>query len=228
MTETTSEPSPSSLTVLSTVALLSASVIFWPSGALKTMRPVAPSALAPGKRCSRRSKAFCASVPGMGGGGSGGGGAGRADAREGQQGDPYQGDEMPSPEGEPAEFVQERGHEGVSRSGRGLFWAGVISPVGGRADRPDDLSGGVRLGGPWGRSGGGRAEGGEDHCVDVRKKEALRRRLLVEQCAGGERSDHHVHHELGRRAVRTDLGPGRSPGPAHARNSAISGSMRWA
>lgn len=36
-----------------------------PSGALMTMRAVAPLAVMPGKRCSSRSKAFWASVPGM-------------------------------------------------------------------------------------------------------------------------------------------------------------------
>ena len=64
-TEATSEPWPSSRTVLSTAALLSLSVIFSPAGALKTTRAVAPSALIPGKRCSSRSKAFWASVPGI-------------------------------------------------------------------------------------------------------------------------------------------------------------------
>ncbi len=63
-TETTSEPSPSSLTVFSTVALLAPVSSFSPAGALKTTRAVAPSALIPGKRCSSRSKAFWASVPG--------------------------------------------------------------------------------------------------------------------------------------------------------------------
>lgn len=51
--------------ILFTSALFAGSVIFWPSGALKTTRAVAPSALLPGKRCSSRSKAFCASVPGI-------------------------------------------------------------------------------------------------------------------------------------------------------------------
>lgn len=65
VTRTTSEPSDSSFTVSWTVALLPGSVIFSPPGALKTTRAVAPSALVPGKRCSSRSKAFWASVPGM-------------------------------------------------------------------------------------------------------------------------------------------------------------------
>lgn len=65
VTRATSEPSPSSLTASRTAALLPGSVIFSPLGALKTTRAVAPSALTPGKRCSSRSKAFWASVPGM-------------------------------------------------------------------------------------------------------------------------------------------------------------------
>lgn len=60
-----SEPDFSSAVILLTSALLAGSDIFWPSGALKTMRAVAPSALEAGNRCSSRSKAFCASVPGI-------------------------------------------------------------------------------------------------------------------------------------------------------------------
>ena len=45
--------------------------------------------------------------------GARGGRAGGADAGERQQGHPDQGDEVASPEGEPAEFVEESGHEGV-------------------------------------------------------------------------------------------------------------------
>ncbi len=60
-----SEPDSSVPTIFWTSALFSGSVIFWPSGALKTTRAVAPSALAPGKRSSSRSKAFWASVPGI-------------------------------------------------------------------------------------------------------------------------------------------------------------------
>ncbi len=60
-----SEPDSSSPVIFLTSALLAGSVIFSPSGALKTMRAVAPSALESGKRCSSRSKAFCASVPGI-------------------------------------------------------------------------------------------------------------------------------------------------------------------
>ncbi|CAM5394778.1 hypothetical protein SCYAM73S_04352 [Streptomyces cyaneofuscatus] len=60
-----SEPDCSSLTMPVISLLLAESVTFSPSGALKTTRAVAPSALEPGKRCSSRSKARCASVPGM-------------------------------------------------------------------------------------------------------------------------------------------------------------------
>ncbi len=62
---TWSEPVRSSSTACSTAALPAGSVIFPPSGALKTTRAVAPSALPPGKRSSSRSKARWASVPGM-------------------------------------------------------------------------------------------------------------------------------------------------------------------
>lgn len=59
------EPDCSSLTMPVISRLFSASVTFSPSGALKTTRAVAPSALLPGLRSSRRSKARCASVPGI-------------------------------------------------------------------------------------------------------------------------------------------------------------------
>lgn len=59
------EPDCSSLTMPVISLLFAGSVTFSPSGALKTTRAVAPSALVPGLRCSSRSKARCASVPGM-------------------------------------------------------------------------------------------------------------------------------------------------------------------
>ncbi|GHI90663.1 hypothetical protein TPA0905_01340 [Streptomyces olivaceus] len=77
---------------------------------------------------------------------------------------------MPSAKGEPAEFVEERGHEGVLpvRS-----W-----DLQGRGDQPDDVSGYVRWGSDagtvgqtrrWdvseGRVSGGDAQGGENHGV---------------------------------------------------------------
>ncbi|CAM5243556.1 hypothetical protein SANTM175S_09747 [Streptomyces antimycoticus] len=64
-TEACGELAFRSATVLVTTALLSGSVIFSPLGARKTTRAVAPSALPPGNRCSSRSNAFWASVPGM-------------------------------------------------------------------------------------------------------------------------------------------------------------------
>ena len=64
-TVATSWPRARVPTSVSTAALGAVSVILPPLGALKTTRAVAPSALIPGKRCSSKSKAFCASVPGM-------------------------------------------------------------------------------------------------------------------------------------------------------------------
>lgn len=62
---TWSEPAFRFAMVFSTASLLGLSAIFWPAGALKTMRAVAPSAVAFGKRSLSRSKARCASVPGI-------------------------------------------------------------------------------------------------------------------------------------------------------------------
>ncbi|MGX1029984.1 hypothetical protein RKD38_004665 [Streptomyces ambofaciens] len=58
-----------------------------------------------------------------------GGALARADAGERQQGHPDQGDEVSSAEGEPAEFVEERGHEGVLPVRSWIFRAGGIGPT---------------------------------------------------------------------------------------------------
>jgi hypothetical protein len=52
-------------TSAATWALCSGAEIFPPAGARTTTRALAPSALASGNFSSRRSKAFCDSVPGM-------------------------------------------------------------------------------------------------------------------------------------------------------------------
>ncbi|MCP9997371.1 hypothetical protein LUX34_19825 [Streptomyces werraensis] len=50
-------------------------------------------------------------------------------ARERQQRHPEEGDDVPFPEGEPAESVEECGHEGVLPVSRECFRARWISPT---------------------------------------------------------------------------------------------------
>ena len=104
-------------TAFSTAALLSVAVIFSPPGARKTMRAVGALGVGLGE-------ALLQHVEGLLGLRAGKrevvvgrvGGGGRARPGRDQQRHPYEGDDAAAPESEPAESVEEGGHEGVLRS----------------------------------------------------------------------------------------------------------------
>ncbi|MBB4713769.1 hypothetical protein BJ965_003651 [Streptomyces luteogriseus] len=101
-------PPPRPATAFSTASRFPAAVAFSPPGAMKTTLAVAPSAVAPGKRCSIRSNAFRDSMPGIENSSSTAPGALREPAQPhgGQDGRPDQGDVPAAPEGQTAHSIQ--------------------------------------------------------------------------------------------------------------------------